>query len=106
MQRAFGDDRLLQEQFLALFLDNYPDHIAAIRQALTDHQLRQHADAAHTLKGLAGYFGNDELSKNTSELELAMRRNRSQQARHCFERVEAILAELVPTIKRTIGRQL
>ncbi|GGY59929.1 GAF domain-containing hybrid sensor histidine kinase/response regulator [Marinobacter zhanjiangensis] len=105
MQRAFGDDQLLKEQFLELFLDNYPDHIDAIRQALADQQLLDHADAAHTLKGLAGYFGDDELSEATSELEQAMKQNQPQLARRCFTRAEAILTELAPTIARTIDRE-
>jgi HPt (histidine-containing phosphotransfer) domain-containing protein len=56
LERVGGDEELLKE-VAQLFLEDYPQSVEAIEQALAKGDARGVERAAHTLKGAAANFG-------------------------------------------------
>lgn len=93
-----GSDELVKE-FLTLLLENLPTHISHIQAALRAETLVENYGAAHSIKGLVGYFANAELVQTITTLEGAMKAGDASEARIVFSRAETLLHSLLDQIK-------
>ena len=72
LERVGGDQELLEE-VAQLFLDDYPNSVAEIEQALADGDPRGVERGAHSLKGAVSNFGATSVVETAMALELAGR---------------------------------
>ena len=68
LERLGGDESLLH-QILAIFLEEYPKHLAKLRSAIDSNSPEQVERAAHSLKGELSYMGASEVSQLARRLE-------------------------------------
>lgn len=97
-QSLMGSEELLNE-FLMLLLENLPKHISLARDALNTDTLVENYGAAHSIKGLVGYFASAELVRSVTDLESAMKDGDASTAKSEFARVETMLESLLGEIK-------
>jgi HPt (histidine-containing phosphotransfer) domain-containing protein len=64
-----GDDEELLAELVKIFLDDYPNNLSAIDDAVAKQNPPQLERAAHTLKGAVANFGADAVVKEAFELE-------------------------------------
>lgn len=64
-----GDDEELLTELIKIFLDDYPNSMSAIDEAVAKHDPSRLERAAHTLKGAVANFGADAVVKEAYELE-------------------------------------
>lgn len=69
---AGGDPELLHE-LAQLFLDDCPQRLSALRDALARRDRSALETAAHTLKGSAGYIGASDVFAAAAEVEAIAR---------------------------------
>jgi HPt (histidine-containing phosphotransfer) domain-containing protein len=68
-----GDDPTFVNEIIALFLDQAPRNLEAVRKALESADLRALAEAAHHTKSSSFYLGARRLSQLCAQAELAAR---------------------------------
>lgn len=99
LKKAFlGNEDLLGE-FLGLLLENLPTHLIRIREALMLGNVVAHYDAAHSIKGLVGYFEDAGLMERVTALESAMKRGDVDAAQRHFDETDGILNSLMTEIR-------
>jgi HPt (histidine-containing phosphotransfer) domain-containing protein len=97
--RVGGDEELLKE-IAAIFLDDYPKHVAEIRAALATNDAKRLEVSAHTLKGAVGNFGAGIVFESAARLEQMGRAGRvdadgpGSPASHEFAKLEQALSLL------------
>ncbi len=89
-----GGDRELLEEVAQLFLDDYPNSVAEIEQALAAGDARGVERGAHTLKGAVSNFGADSVVETALALEMAGRAGDLTTAPEQFMRLNARLSAL------------
>jgi HPt (histidine-containing phosphotransfer) domain-containing protein len=97
-----GDDSFFKD-LVQIFLDDSPQRIAEIEQALAKSDARQLALSAHSLKGCSAYFGAGQLRALSEQLERLGRQDSLGEApaqllalKDEFARVKAALVALLP----------
>jgi PAS domain S-box-containing protein len=100
VNRFVGDREFLQD-LIALFLDDYPRQVAAMRDAIHQEDAARLRKAAHTLKGSVGNFCAPPVFQAASRLENLGRERKMSLAAGALselevelERLRAILVEL------------
>jgi two-component system, sensor histidine kinase and response regulator len=95
-----GEDRALLAELVAVFLEDYPGRLEALRQAVTAGDPEQTAVAAHGLKGSLGIFDAQAALALAGELEAMGREGRLEHApavlgqfEREFERLRAFFAD-------------
>lgn len=98
LSRAGGDIELLRE-IATLFLENYAQWMAEIREAATrgDAQALEHG--AHGLKGSVANFGADAAVEAALELEQLGRRRNLTEVAKTLNTLELALAALRPELE-------
>lgn len=89
-----GDDEELLAELVKIFLDDYPNNMSAIDEAVAKQDPPKLERAAHTLKGAVANFGADAVVKEAFELE---RQGRSGDLSHASEnltRLHAVIQQL------------
>lgn len=89
-----GDDEELLAELVKIFLDDYPNSLSAIDEAVRRQDPPQLEKAAHTLKGAVANFGADAVVKEAYELEQQGRRGDLSQASENLNRLHAVLQQL------------
>lgn len=89
-----GGDRELLEEVAQLFLDDYPNSVAEIEQALAVGDPKGVERGAHTLKGAVSNFGADSVVETALALEMAGRAGDLTTAPEEFTRLNARLSAL------------
>jgi two-component system sensor histidine kinase/response regulator len=97
LERVDGDRQLLGE-LATLFLQEYPQMLAEIREALASHDPKALQHSAHTLKGSVGNFGAQSASEAAFVLEKMGRQGDLSAAPGALTRLEAELARLQPAL--------
>ena len=103
LERIGGDEELLKE-IAVLFLDDYPNLIADIREACRSRNARSLERAAHTLKGSISNFGAERAQNAALELEMIGRNGAIQDAPAALGRLESAMTALLPEMQ-ALARQ-
>ncbi len=97
LERVDGDIELMKE-LAGLFLDECPQRMAEIRQAITQSDAAKLANAAHTLKGSVGNFGAREAFEASRRLELIGHEQDWGRAEEAWTELEEAIGRLNPTL--------
>ena len=89
-----GGDRELLEEVAQLFLDDYPNSVTEIKEALAAGDPKGVERGAHSLKGAVANFGADSVVETAFALELAGRNGDLTTAPEQFTRLNARLSAL------------
>jgi CheY-like chemotaxis protein len=95
LDRMDGDVDLLKE-LVGLFLDECPQRMAEIREALTRRDATKLRHAAHTLKGSVGNFGAREAFEGARQLETIAQEQDWEHAEEAWAKLEAAIDRLKP----------
>jgi PAS domain S-box-containing protein len=93
LARIDGDVELMQE-LITLFLEDYPERLACLREALDRGDGETLAQVAHTLKGAAGNLCASGVFEAAQRLETAARNGDLQQAGTVYRTLEQEMARL------------
>ena len=83
----------LSKEIVRLFLDNGPDRVDQIREAMDGEDLEVPERGAHSLKSSAANVGAQQLQSVASELELAASGGDLQRVRDLIPNLEQAYAE-------------
>ena len=97
MDRVGGDAGLLRE-IAALFLDDAPDMMEKVREAIGRRDPDALERAAHSVKGCVATFGAAPAVEAARELELAGRSRNLSEIGPALARLEAALQKLTPEL--------
>jgi two-component system, sensor histidine kinase and response regulator len=98
LSRVGGDFELLQE-VVGLFLDDYPQSLTKIREALAAGDQDNLERQAHSLKGSVSTFGAKEAFEAAFELEKQGRSGDLSSASEGLVRLEQALSALKPELE-------
>ena len=93
-----GNNEKLYRRLLLLFHADHNQDVTAIRAALQSNDLELARRLAHTLKGLAGTVGADELRTQAKDLEMAIAEGNEPLFEPLLIRVEQKLAVVMASI--------
>ena len=92
-----GDVELMKE-LAGLFLDECPQRMAEIREALTRRDATKLRQAAHTLKGSVGNFAAREAFEAARRLETIAQEQDWEHAEEAWAALEAAIDRLKPAM--------
>ncbi|MGI6415745.1 MAG: response regulator [Thermoguttaceae bacterium] len=95
---AVGGDRALLNDVVRGFLEECPRLVETLRNAVSQSDQRQVADAAHQLKGVLRYFGLGEAYQTAWRVEKAARQGDLLLAPEDLEQLEAATAQLMEVV--------
>jgi two-component system sensor histidine kinase/response regulator len=98
-----GGDRSVLKEVIALFLEDCPRLIAAIREALAAGDADAVHRAAHALKGSAGNFDAKEVTALAQRLEARAREGNLETAQQTFAALESATTKFLNTLSPTEG---
>ncbi len=104
LTRVGGDVELLRE-VIGLFLDDYPNSLKKIRDAVNAGDPSGVEQHAHSLKGSVSIFGAQEAVEAAFSLESQGRRGDLTAAADGLKRLEHALANLKPELEQIQARQ-
>jgi HPt (histidine-containing phosphotransfer) domain-containing protein len=97
LSRVDGDEDLLRE-IAALFLDDYPNLEAKIREAVVSQDAQALERASHTLKGSVANFAADAVFRAALDLEMIGRSQDLSGVDAAFQRLLDCYAALHPEL--------
>ncbi len=97
-----GDNKVLYRSMLLMFHAEHTQDVPAIRAALQSNDLELALRLAHTLKGLAGSVGADELRAVAKNLEMAIAEEKEPVYQEYLAQVEQKLALVMASIARLV----
>jgi two-component system sensor histidine kinase/response regulator len=97
-----GDKDFFQE-IVNLFLENLPDSIAQIREAIAKGDSNALNEAAHSLKGSVGNFGAKRAFEAAYRLELMGREGKLSEVDAALSELEKELADLEAAMKKALS---
>ncbi len=97
LDRTDGDVDLMKE-LVGLFLDECPQRMAEIREALTRRDATKLRQAAHTLKGSVGNFAAREALEGARRLETIAQEQDWEHAEEAWAALEAAIDRLKPAM--------
>jgi CheY-like chemotaxis protein/HPt (histidine-containing phosphotransfer) domain-containing protein len=97
-----GDNKVLYRRMLLMFHAEHEQDVPAIRAALHSNDLKLARRLAHTLKGLAGSLGADELRAVAKDLEMAIAEGNEPAYEDLLSQVEQKLAVVMTSIATMI----
>lgn len=89
-----GDDEELLAELIRIFLEDYPNSLSLIDEAVAKQDPPKLEKAAHTLKGAVSNFGAQAVVKEAFELEKLARSGDLSQAAESLTRLHAVLEQL------------
>jgi CheY-like chemotaxis protein len=104
LKRSFLGNEDLLEEFLGLLKENLPTHIERIDEALNLGNITAHYDAAHSIKGLVGYFEDPQLIALVTDLETAMKQGDLETAKARYTPVRQLLDTLFRDIRALLKK--
>ncbi|MEI7850175.1 MAG: Hpt domain-containing protein, partial [Chloroflexota bacterium] len=93
-----GDNRVLYRRMLLMFHEDHKQDVPAIRAALQSNDREFARRLAHTLKGLAGSIGADELREVSKDLEKAIAEENEPAYEGLLSQVEQKMAVVMASI--------
>jgi CheY-like chemotaxis protein len=98
--RGTGGNEKLLKQVLTHFLHDHADDVHKIRQAIKDDDMELAQRITHTLKGVAGTIGAEELRPATIAMDAALRSRASNSYWRLLDRMENTLALIIHGLGR------
>jgi two-component system, sensor histidine kinase and response regulator len=98
LERVGGDEELLRE-IAGLFLEDYPNLMTQIQQAVGNHDAHALERAAHSLKGSLSNFGSDAAYQASFELEQIGRSKNLDRAVAALANLEAVMHQIRPELE-------
>ena len=95
-----GDDLELLQEIARLFLDDAPNMMSAIEQAIAAHDADALGRSAHTLKGCVSNFGAADAYEAALNLEKLGRTGDLDRAADGMERLRRSLEDLRPELEQ------
>jgi HPt (histidine-containing phosphotransfer) domain-containing protein len=89
-----GDDEELLTELIRIFLDDYPNSLSVIDEAVAKQDPPRLEKAAHTLKGAVANFGAHAVVKEAFELERLARSGDLSLASESLSRLHVVLEQL------------
>jgi two-component system sensor histidine kinase/response regulator len=89
-----GDDEELLAELVKIFLDDYPNSLTAIDEAVARQDPPLLERAAHTLKGAVANFGADAVVREAYELERQGRSGDLSHANENLHRLHEVIRQL------------
>ncbi|MBN1852065.1 MAG: response regulator [Pirellulales bacterium] len=102
LERLDGDHELLQEQ-MRLFLEEIPDLLVQLQDAIKKEEAERLHLIAHRIKGLASSLDGQETSDAASELEQLGKTRQLHYAMDSFHRLESALTSLTQAVRIFLG---
>jgi len=96
-----GDEKLFHE-VIGIFLEQAPQHMASLKQAIVQQNAKAIEETSHKLKGELGYLGIAEVSRIARELEELGRNSDPGGAAGLYERFEALLSEVLTAVRGSL----
>ncbi|MDN4503696.1 Hpt domain-containing protein [Alteromonadaceae bacterium BrNp21-10] len=78
LSRLAGNEELLKK-VMVLFLQQIPEDIAKLQQAIENEQYDQVASTAHSIKGVAGNLGANALLNNAAQMQQLAQQHKLQE---------------------------
>ena len=100
--RVDGDEELMRE-VLAIYLEDTPTLLDALRQALETKQAEAVSKAAHTLKGSSANIAAERLRSQAYQLEQQARAGDLNRATALFETIQSEFQELEKIVNRYLA---
>jgi signal transduction histidine kinase/DNA-binding response OmpR family regulator len=98
LERLGGDEKLFHE-VIGIFLEEVPQHMVSLKQAIVQQNAKAIEEISHKLKGELGYLGIADLSQWVGELEELGRNSDPGGAAGLYAVFEAQLSELLGTMR-------
>ena len=102
LERLGGDETLLQ-QILAIFLEEYPKHVAKLESAISSQNPEQLERTAHSLKGELSYMGATEVSQLARRLEEMGKNRELGSSGEVLAALEGQLSDFVQLVRTAVG---
>jgi two-component system, sensor histidine kinase and response regulator len=98
LERVGGDEALLQE-IAGLFLEDYPNLITQIQQAVGAKDAHSLERAAHSLKGSLSNFGSDAAYQAAFDLEQIGRSKSMERSEAALAHLEEVMNHVRPELE-------
>ncbi len=102
MSRVDGNEELLRE-LVDIFLEDCPNLLSEINQALQATDPDALTRAAHSLKGAVANFGAHQAAEAALRVEMAGRQGDLGAAQEAFADLSMAIARLAPALKTATG---
>ena len=90
-----GGNVLTYKKILVKFINNQKEADQAIRNAINSHQMEEAVRFAHTLKGVSGNIGADELHEVVKKLEALLKDKDLDKSRKALDKLSEVLNKTV-----------
>ena len=101
LERLGGDEKLFHE-VIGIFLEEVPQHMASLKQAIVQQNAKAIEEISHKLKGELGYLGIAEVSQIVRELEELGRNSDPGGAAGLYAVFEAQLSEVLTAMRGSL----
>ncbi len=101
--RQTGGDISLRNEITQMFLEDCPQRVAEIRDAVANGDAAALVAVAHSLKGSAAYMCVSIVRGHAGELERMGREGRLGEAPALVDALDAAVAEVLPELRKLNG---
>jgi signal transduction histidine kinase/CheY-like chemotaxis protein len=98
-----GGNALTYKKLLIKFVDNQKETDQAIRNAINSNQMKDAVRLAHTLKGVSGNIGADELYKAAQKLEALLIDKDLDKTEKALDEVSEVLNKIVVELRSVLA---
>lgn len=97
-----GDEEEFLKELAEMFLDDFPEQISKIKEAINSHDSKALEKSAHKLKGAVANFGKNTVFKAALSLEMIGRENRWDDVEETYGALTREAERLVCTLKEFV----
>ena len=101
--KRIGNNQKFYRKLLVKFYNENIDSVSQVKQAITEDDLEQTALLIHTIKGVAGNIGANDLQAASYEVELAIRNNKLDKINELIEVFERKMTVILRSLKDFIN---
>ena len=100
LERQTGGDAALRGEIVRMFLEDCPQRLEAIREAIVSGDATALASASHALKGSAAYLKAASVRDCAADIERCACDGRMSDAPAGFDRLREAVGELLPELQK------
>lgn len=97
-----GNEEEFLKELAEMFLDDFPEQISKIKEAINSHDSKALEKSAHKLKGAVANFGKNTVFKAALSLEMIGRENRWDDVEETYGALTREAERLVCTLKEFV----